>query len=89
MIKIGKIKISRKNKPVLISEVSGNHGGYLSNAIKLVKLAAKNGTDLIKLQTYDPNSLTLNSNKSQFIIKDKKTYGEKKNYTIFTQKDKL
>jgi len=86
MIKIGKIKISRKNKPVLISEVSGNHGGYLSNAIKLVKLAAKNGTDLIKLQTYDPNSLTLNSNKSQFIIKDKKNlWRKKKLYDLYSK----
>ena len=51
MIKIGKIKIGQNKIPKLISEISGNHGGNLSNAIKLIKLAAKNGTDLIKLQT--------------------------------------
>ena len=78
MIKIGKIKISQNKIPKLISEISGNHGGNLSNAIKLIKLAAQNGTDLIKLQTYDPNNLTLNSNRSGFVIKDKKSLWSKK-----------
>ena len=86
MIKIGKIKISQNKIPKLISEISGNHGGILSNAIKLIKLAAKNGTDLIKLQTYDPNNLTLNSNRSQFIIKDKKSLWRKsKLYDLYSK----
>tara|TARA_B100000700_G_C14981682_1_gene826736 strand:- start:686 stop:1759 length:1074 start_codon:yes stop_codon:yes gene_type:complete len=86
MIKIGKIKIGQNKIPKLISEVSGNHGGVLSNAIKLIKLAAKNGTDLIKLQTYDPNNLTLNSNRSQFIIKDKKNLWRKnKLYDLYSK----
>ena len=38
MINIGKKKISLNHKPVLISEISGNHGGKLSNAIKLIKI---------------------------------------------------
>ena len=86
MIKIGKIRIDRNETPKLISEISGNHGGILSNAIKLVRLAAKNGTDLIKLQTYDPNTLTLNSNRSQFIIKDKKNLWKKnKLYDLYSK----
>ncbi len=86
MIQIGKIKIGQNKSPKLISEISGNHGGALSNAIKLIKLAAKNGTDLIKLQTYDPNNLTLNSNKSQFIIKDKKNLWKKKKlYDLYSK----
>jgi len=78
MIKIGKVNISHKKEPILISEISGNHGGSLSNALKLIKLAAKNGTDLIKLQTYDPNTLTLNTNRSQFVIKNKNSLWKKK-----------
>ena len=86
MIKIGKINISQKKNPILISEISGNHGGLLSNAIKLVKHAAKNGTDLIKLQTYDPNNLTLNSDRSQFVIKDKKSLWRKnKLYDLYSK----
>ena len=86
MIKIGKVKISQNETPKLISEISGNHGGSLSNAIKLIKLAAKNGTDLIKLQTYDPNNLTLNSSRPEFIIKDKKNLWRKnKLYDLYSK----
>ena len=86
MIKIGKIKIGQNETPKLISEISGNHGGSLSNAIKLIKSAAKNGTDLIKLQTYDPNNLTLNSSRPEFVIKDKKNlWRKKKLYNLYSK----
>lgn len=75
---IGKINISKKNKPVLISEISGNHNGKLDLAIKLVKKAANNGSDLIKLQTYNENDLTLNSSRSEFIIKEKSSLWKNK-----------
>jgi len=77
-MKIGNIKIHSNKKPILISEISGNHGGKLSNAIQLVREAAKNGSDLIKLQTYEADKITLNSNRSQFIIKDKRSIWRKK-----------
>ena len=69
-MKIGSKEINVNKKPVLISEISGNHGGSLSNAIKLIKLAAKNGTDLIKLQTYEADNLTLNCATNDFLILD-------------------
>ena len=62
-MKIGNLNISKNNKPILISEISGNHGNKLDIAIKLVRLAAKNGSDLIKLQTYNADTITLNSSK--------------------------
>ena len=77
-MKIGNIEISIKKKPILISEISGNHGGKLSNAIKLIREAAKNGSDLIKLQTYNPKKLTLDSDNPEFIIKDKKSIWKKR-----------
>ncbi len=77
-MKIANIEINSKKKPILISEISGNHGGKLSNAIKLVREAARNGSDLIKLQTYRATRLTLNSNKSEFIIQDKKSIWKKR-----------
>ena len=77
MLKIKKNKISTKNRPVLISEISGNHNGKLDLAIKLVRKAAKYGSDLIKLQTYEANDLTLNSSRSEFYIKNKKSLWKK------------
>ena len=86
MLKIKKNKISLKNKPVLISEVSGNHNGKLDLAIKLVRKAAKYGSDFIKLQTYEANNLTLNSNKSEFYIKNKNSLWKKNNlFKLYTK----
>ena len=47
-------------------------------AIKLVKKAAKNGSDLIKLQTYKASDLTLKSSNPEFYIKGKIDYGQTK-----------
>lgn len=86
MINIGKKKISLNHKPVLISEISGNHGGKLSNAIKLIKILAKSGTDFIKIQTYSPDSLTLDSHKKDFIIKDKKSIWKRRRlYDLYSE----
>jgi pseudaminic acid synthase len=86
MLKIKKNKISLKNKPVLISEISGNHNGKLDLAIKLVRKAAKYGSDLIKLQTYEANDLTLNSSRPEFYVNDKKSLWKKNNlFKLYTK----
>ena len=77
-MKIDKININLKYPPVLVAEISGNHGGKLSNALKLVRKASRNGADFIKLQTYQADKLTLNLAKTGFIIKDKKSIWKKK-----------
>ena len=56
--------------PFLIAEISSNHNGSLSNAKKLIKSAKLNGADAVKLQTYTPDGMTLNSKKKYFKIKD-------------------
>lgn len=81
MIKIKTKKISKKNKPFIIAEMSGNHNGLLSNALKLVDLAAKCGADAIKLQTFTPNTITMKSKRKEFYIKDKKNLW--KNNSLF------
>lgn len=86
MLKIENNKISLKKKPVLISEISGNHNGKLDLALKLIRKAAKYGTDLIKLQTYQASDLTLNSTRSEFYVKHKKSLWKKKNlYKLYTK----
>lgn len=51
-------------KPLIIAEISANHCGKKSLFLKTIKSAAKNGADLIKIQTYEPKDITINkSNK--------------------------
>jgi len=62
-------KIINKKPPLLIAEISCNHNGSLSQAKKLIKCARENGADAVKLQTYTPETMTINSNKKYFKIK--------------------
>lgn len=59
----------RENKVYFIAEMSANHAGKLSNALKIVELAKEAGADCVKLQTYTAETMTLNSNKKYFINK--------------------
>lgn len=69
MIKIdGKI-IGPKQKPFFIAEISANHSGSIKKAISSIKKAKEIGADAVKIQSYTPDTMTINSNKSDFKIK--------------------
>jgi len=55
-------------KLMVVAEMSCNHNGSLKNAIKIIKEAKKAGADAVKLQTFKPESITLNSDKSDFSL---------------------
>ncbi|MCB1786249.1 MAG: pseudaminic acid synthase [Gammaproteobacteria bacterium] len=52
----------------MIAELSGNHGGRLRNALAMIDAAAEAGADLIKLQTYRPDTITLDQEGPAFQI---------------------
>ena len=58
------------NKKVfIIAELSANHSGSLQTALDTIRAAKRAGADAIKLQTYTPDSLTLDSRGEDFMIK--------------------
>lgn len=73
MIKIGNRKIGDKYEPFVIAEMSANHGKSLDHALKVVDFAAAQGVDAIKIQTYKPDTMTLNLDKKDFLIIDEKS----------------
>ena len=55
-----------KKKPFIIAEISANHNGSLKLAKKLILSAKKNGADAVKIQSYIPSSMTINSKKKDY-----------------------
>ena len=58
-----------KNTIFLIAEISANHCGNFKLAKKLIKCAKTNGANAVKIQTFTPDTMTINSNKKYFKIK--------------------
>ena len=52
--------------PLIVAELSGNHQGKLEQAIELMDLAHSCGADMIKIQTYTEDSLTIPSDRPEF-----------------------
>lgn len=61
--------IGTSNPPYVIAELSANHNGKLDNALRIIEEAKLAGADAVKLQTYTPDTITLNSDGEGFVIR--------------------
>ena len=61
--------LDEKSAPFVVAELSGNHGGGLDKALKLVSTAKEAGADVIKLQTYRPDTITVKGTDDRFMLK--------------------
>lgn len=68
-IKIGNKVIGGNNPAFIIAEMSANHLQSFDNAVKIIKEAKKAGADAIKLQTYTPDTITIDCDNEYFQIK--------------------
>ena len=60
--------IGEGHPPYIVAELSANHGGSLERALMLVEEAASAGADAVKLQTYSPDTLTIDHDGAGFRI---------------------
>jgi pseudaminic acid synthase len=68
-MKIDSFEINKESKIFIIAELSANHNGSKKTAIETVRAAKRAGADCIKLQTYTADTITLDCDKDDFIIK--------------------
>ena len=70
MIKIrNNFIFSNNHRPIIIAEVSANHCGSKKLFLKLIEKAHFAGSDAVKIQSYEPDDITLNSKTEKFKIK--------------------
>ena len=56
-------------KPYIIAEMSSNHLQKVSLAKKIILAAKKSGASAVKIQTFEPEDITIKSNNEKFLIK--------------------
>jgi pseudaminic acid synthase len=67
-MKINNRKIGLDERPYVIAEMSANHNGDIDNAYKIIDIAKASGADAVKLQTYKPDTITMDMRTPDFMI---------------------
>lgn len=81
-IKVGNREIGAGRPAYVIAEMSANHAGSLARAKEIIHAAKESGADCIKLQTYTPDTLTIDCDNSYFQIADG-TWGGENLYHLY------
>ncbi len=63
-------KIGARHPPFIVAEMSNNHNQSLERALEIVTAAARAGAHALKLQTYTADTITVDSNRHDFLIDD-------------------
>jgi pseudaminic acid synthase len=69
-IQIGHHTVGSEHHPFIVAEMSGNHNQSLERALQIVEAAAKAGAHALKLQTYTPDTMTIDLDEREFRIDD-------------------
>jgi len=84
-VKIGNIEIGENNKVFIIAELSANHNQKFEIAVESLKAIKNCGADAVKLQTYTPDTLTIDNDKEYFKIKQGTIWDGTTLYKLYQQ----
>ena len=60
--------MNTNNRVFIIAELSANHGGSIEIAKETIRAAKRTGADAVKLQTYKPDTITMDHKSNDFMI---------------------
>jgi N-acetylneuraminate synthase len=68
---------------LIVAELSGNHNRSFERAVEMVRAAKRAGADAVKLQTYTPDTLTIQSDRPWFRVPDGSLWAGKTLYELY------
>ena len=71
------------NSVFIIAELSANHNGSIQTAVETIRAAKSAGANAIKLQTYRPDTITLDSHQKDFLIDDNSIWRGQNLYDLY------
>lgn len=84
-MKIGSFDINAQSGVFIIAELSANHNGSLEVAIDTIKAAKRSGADAIKLQTYTADTLTIDCDKEDFVLRSNSIWDGRTYYDLYQE----
>ena len=75
-MRINNREIGQGNPAYIIAEMSGNHAGSIDRAKEIIRAAKESGADCIKIQTYTPDTITIDCSNKYFHIENGTWEGE-------------
>ncbi len=82
-MQIGNRRIGAGEPCYIVAEVSANHNQSLSRAVEIVRAARRAGADAVKLQTYTPDTLTIDCDREWFRVPETTPWGGKTLYQLY------
>ena len=84
-IEINGRKIGPGQPTYIIAELSANHRQNYETAVELVKAAKAAGADAVKLQTYTPDTITIDCNSKHFMHSDSSLWAGKNLHELYRE----
>ncbi len=84
-MKISSFDLNNDSSVFIIAELSANHNGSLETALATIKAAKRAGANAIKLQTYTADTLTIDCDKPDFIIKSGSIWDGRTYYDLYKE----
>src|SRR6266581_6277357 len=84
-LRIGTRRIGDGEPCYVVAELSGNHNQSFERAVELIKAAKQAGADAVKLQTYTPDTLTIDCDREWFRIPGESLWGNKTLYQLYRE----